>query len=208
MTLETWFGFLLIVCIFAIIPGPTIILVVGQAIANGSRSIVPLTAGVVAGDFIAMTLSLLGLGAVLAASSVLFGVLKWLGVCYLIYLGINAWRAEPNVIEDIEDRQNSVHPLKLFKSAFLVTAFNPKDIVFFVAFLPLFVDASKAAIPQFLILMATFLFVVTISISCFTSFATAVRQKLQQSSTQKNMNRASGCALIGAGILASTVDVK
>ena len=81
MTLETWFGFLLIVCIFAIIPGPTIILVVGQAIANGSRSIVPLTAGVVAGDFIAMTLSLLGLGAVLAASSVLFGVLKWLGVC-------------------------------------------------------------------------------------------------------------------------------
>ena len=169
MTLETWFGFLLIVCIFAIIPGPTIILVVGQAIANGSRSIVPLTAGVVAGDFIAMTLSLLGLGAVLAASSVLFGVLKWLGVCYLIYLGINAWRAEPNVIEDIEDRQNSVHPLKLFKSAFLVTAFNPKDIVFFVAFLPLFVDASKAAIPQFLILMATFLFVVTISISCFLS---------------------------------------
>ena len=76
MTMETWLGFVLVVCIFAIIPGPTVILVVGQAIANGSRAILPLTAGVVTGDFVAMSLSLIGLGAVLAASSVLFGVLK------------------------------------------------------------------------------------------------------------------------------------
>jgi len=65
MTTETWFSFVLVVCIFAIIPGPTVILVVGQAITNGSRAIVPLTAGVVSGDFVAMSLSLIGLGAVL-----------------------------------------------------------------------------------------------------------------------------------------------
>ena len=206
MTMETWLGFVLVVCIFAIIPGPTVILVVGQAIANGSRAILPLTAGVVAGDFVAMSLSLIGLGAVLAASSVLFGFLKWFGVFYLMYLGISAWRSEPKGFKDASKQQETVRPFALFKSSFVVTALNPKDIVFFVAFLPQFVDATQPVTTQFSILMITFLAIVTISISCFATFAGAVRHKIQGARTQKQMNRASGSVLIGAGILASTVE--
>jgi len=189
MTIEIWLSFVLVVCIFAIIPGPTVILVVGQAIANGSRAIVPLTAGVVTGDFVAMSLSLIGLGAVLAASSVLFGVLKWFGVCYLIYLGVKAWRTEPERSTDNGGDPEVVHPMSLFKSSFLVTALNPKDIVFFVAFLPQFVDTSRPVIPQFAILMATFLAIVTISISCFATFAGAVKHRIQGARAQKRMNR-------------------
>lgn len=206
MTFETWLSFVLVVCVFAVIPGPTVILVVGQAIANGRRAIFPLTAGVVTGDFVAMSLSLVGLGAVLAASSVLFGILKWFGVCYLIYLGVSAWRAEPKGIASDDHKLESVRQLTLFKSSFLVTALNPKDIVFFVAFLPQFVDTTKSVIPQFLILMATFLVIVTVSISCFATFAGSVKHKIQGVRAQKRMNRASGCVLIGAGLLASTVE--
>ena len=206
MTTETWFSFVLVVCIFAIIPGPTVILVVGQAITNGSRAIVPLTAGVVSGDFVAMSLSLIGLGAVLAASSVLFGILKWFGVFYLVYLGVKAFRIQPVDLTGEGREQKLVSPLSLFKSAFIVTALNPKDIVFFVAFLPQFVDTSQPVMQQFLILMATFLSIVTVSVGCFATFAGAVKHKIQGVRAQKNMNRASGCVLLGAGILASTVE--
>ena len=206
MTMETWLSFVLVVCVFAIIPGPTVILVVGQSIANGSRAIIPLTAGVVTGDFVAMSLSLIGLGAVLAASSVLFGVLKWFGVCYLIYLGIKAWRTEPQGIAGDTGQLEPVLPKTLFKSSFLVTALNPKDIVFFVAFLPQFVDSSRPVVLQFAVLMATFLAIVTVSVSCFATFAGAVKHRIQGVQAQKRMNRASGCVLLGAGLLASTVE--
>jgi len=160
----------------------------------------------VTGDFVAMSLSLIGLGAVLAASAVLFGVLKWFGVCYLIYLGVSAWRSEPQNITGENNKQEIVNSLTLFKSSFLVTALNPKDIVFFVAFLPQFVDTSQSVMPQFFVLMATFLAIVTVSISCFAIFAGVVRHKIKGPQVQKWMNRASGCVLVGAGVLASSVE--
>jgi len=92
MTIEIWLTFVAVVLVFALIPGPTVILVVGQAIAHGKKSVIPLVAGVLCGDFVAMSLSLLGLGAILATSATLFFILKWFGVGYLIYLGIKTWR--------------------------------------------------------------------------------------------------------------------
>ena len=91
MSLEVYIGFVLASSLILIIPGPTVILVVSQAIARGRKAVVPLVAGVVAGDFTAMTMSLLGLGALLAASAQLFTLLKWIGALYLIYLGIKLW---------------------------------------------------------------------------------------------------------------------
>lgn len=88
MALEIWITFISVVFIFAIIPGPTVILVLGQAISHGKKSVIPLVSGVLIGDFVAMTLSLLGLGAVLATSATLFLILKWFGIGYLVYLGI------------------------------------------------------------------------------------------------------------------------
>ena len=205
MTLETWISFVLVVCIFAVIPGPTVILVIGQALANGKRAVVPLTAGVVLGDFVAMSLSFIGLGAVLVASSVLFGILKWFGVCYLIYLGIHTWMSDPK--EDTTgDREHVMAPIAMFKSSFLVTALNPKDIVFFIAFLPQFVDSTEPAISQFAILMATFLVIVTTSISCFAAFASSARHRFTEYPMRKLMTRISGFVLVGAGILTATAE--
>ena len=95
MNLEVWIPFALASALILIIPGPTIILVISQAVAHGRKSVVPLAAGVLLGDFTAMTLSLLGLGAVLSASAALFHIFKWVGVIYLFYLGIKLWKLDP-----------------------------------------------------------------------------------------------------------------
>ena len=76
-----------------VIPGPTILLVISYALGRGMRAALPVAVGVALGDFTAMTLSMLGVGALLATSSLLFTVLKWLGAAYLIWLGIQLWRA-------------------------------------------------------------------------------------------------------------------
>src|SRR5690349_22078864 len=93
MSLETWLAFTAAASILLVIPGPTILLVISYALGQGLRTALPVAAGVALGDFTAMTLSMLGLGALLTASSVLFTILKWAGAAYLIWLGIQLWRA-------------------------------------------------------------------------------------------------------------------
>ncbi|MBE0583778.1 MAG: LysE family transporter, partial [Desulfofustis sp.] len=93
MLLSNWLAFVFAASIILIIPGPTIILVISLALSHGRRSVAPLVAGVVCGDLTAMTFSLAGLGALLAASAHLFLVFKWLGALYLIYLGVRLWRS-------------------------------------------------------------------------------------------------------------------
>jgi threonine/homoserine/homoserine lactone efflux protein len=93
MTLETWLAFTAASAVLLVIPGPTILLVVSYALGQGWRTALPMAIGVALGDFTAMTLSLLGLGALLAASATLFPILKWAGAAYLIWLGIKLWRA-------------------------------------------------------------------------------------------------------------------
>jgi len=84
MTIEIWLAFLTAVVVLFLIPGPIMILVISESITNGKKSVLPLVSGVLLGGFVAMSLSLLGLGAVLATSATLFQILKWLGVCYLV----------------------------------------------------------------------------------------------------------------------------
>ena len=88
MPIETWLAFVAASAVLLVIPGPTILLVVSYALGQGRRVALPVAAGVALGDFTAMTLSMLGLGALLATSATLFTVLKWIGAGYLIWLGI------------------------------------------------------------------------------------------------------------------------
>src|SRR5947208_436735 len=95
MNLATWLAFAAASIVLLLIPVPTVILVVSYASTQGKRVALAVAAGVALGDFTAMTLSLAGLGALLAASATLFSLLKWVGAAYLVYLGIRLWRAEP-----------------------------------------------------------------------------------------------------------------
>ena len=93
MSWETWAAFTAASALLMIIPGPTILLVISYALGQGWRAAFPMAIGVALGDFTAMTLSMLGLGALLAASATVFTILKWVGAAYMIWLGIKLWRA-------------------------------------------------------------------------------------------------------------------
>ena len=205
MSLEMWLAFVIAAEIILVIPGPTIILVVSQAIAHGRKSVIPLVAGVLGGDFTAMTLSLLGLGAVLSASATLFVILKWIGALYLIYLGVKLWRTVPDgEAAAVAVREASAG--SLFKDAYIVTALNPKSIAFFVAFLPQFINHQTATLPQFLILGATFLTMATLNAALYAIFAGHLRDTLRKAKVRKLFDRCGGSALIGAGVMTAAME--
>ena len=204
MNLEVWIAFALASALILIMPGPTIILVISQAVTHGRRSVVPLVAGVLLGDFTAMTLSLLGLGAILSASAALFNIFKWVGVIYLIYLGIKLWRLDPrnNLIKYNAENASA---RSLLGSSFIPTALNPKSIAFFVAFLPQFIDPLKPAFFQLILLGGTFLLLATINAALYAFFAGQLSEHMRKRNMRKLFSRCGGSALIGAGIFTAAM---
>jgi threonine/homoserine/homoserine lactone efflux protein len=201
---EIWLAYIIAAEIILVIPGPTIILVVSQAITHGRRSVAPLVAGVTCGDATAMTFSLLGLGTIMSASATLFTVTKWVGAVYLVYLGIKTWRTRPQSGAWKELGLNGSNRT-LFKRAYIVTALNPKGIAFFVAFLPQFVNPQGNHFSQLLILGSTFLVLATINAAVYAFFAGALRDTLGRPGARRWFNRCGGSALIGAGVLTAVM---
>ncbi|RJQ49500.1 MAG: LysE family translocator [Desulfobacteraceae bacterium] len=204
MTFQVWAAFLIAAGIVVVIPGPTIISVISLSIAHGRRAVIPLVIGVTLGDFVAMSLSLLGLGAVLSASAALFNTLKMIGALYLIYLGLKLWRSDP-VSGDSSSSRKPVSGTSLIRSLFVTTALNPKSIAFFIAFLPLFVNPAARVLPQLLVLEATFLFLAAVNAAAYAFFSGHLREKVQTPQARRWFNRCGGTALIGAGLLTATM---
>ncbi|SLM28625.1 Lysine exporter protein (LYSE/YGGA) [Desulfamplus magnetovallimortis] len=204
MSLELYITYIFATTLILVIPGPTIILVISQAVNHGRKSVMPLAAGVVLGDFTAMTLSLLGLGAIMSTSATLFILFKWIGALYLLYLGINMWRANPKSGE-IQHGKKEISPLSLFKSSFIVTALNPKGIAFFVAFLPQFINHNEPLLSQLLLLGGTFLFMALVNATLYALFATQLRKSIEKTSVNKWFNRCGGAALIGASLFTASM---
>jgi threonine/homoserine/homoserine lactone efflux protein len=198
MTLETWLAFTAASAVLLVIPGPTILLVVSYALGQGWRTALPMAIGVALGDFTAMTLSLLGLGALLAASATLFTVLKWVGAAYLVWLGIKLWRAGGAL--DAKPRTDATSALKMLGHAWLVTAINPKGLTFFIAFLPQFIDPKHALLPQVGVFAATFLILAFANVITYALIASRARSVVQSQRTMRVINRTGGSLLIGAGV--------
>ena len=195
---HTWIAFAAAAEALLIIPGPTVLLVVSYALAQGRRSAWATVPGVAAGDFTAMALSLLGLGAVLAASAELFTVLKLCGAAYLLYLGIKVLRAP--VPEQLDENAPQEHARwRITAHAYAVTALNPKGIVFYVAFFPLFLSADKPLLPQILTFGATFLVMATTNAALYAVLAGQVTRFLRGYRARKNLNRAAGGILLLTG---------
>ncbi len=203
MSIETYVIFLLTSLVVVLIPGPTVMLVVSQAMSTGKRAVVPLSIGVGLGDLAAMTFSFVGLGAVLATSTLLFSVLKLGGAAYLIFLGIKMFRAPVATIHEASQIP-ATSSRRQFASAFLTTALNPKSITFFVAFLPQFVSHKAELVPQFLLLGVTFLILGMLNVTAYACFASRLRTLLTKPQALKRFNRIGGSVMLGAGILTAT----
>ncbi|MCV3736804.1 LysE family translocator [Rhizobium sp. TRM96647] len=202
MSFEHWLAFAAASAIMLAIPGPTILLVISYALGHGRKTTGATVAGVALGDFTAMTASMLGLGALLATSATIFTVLKWVGAAYLVWLGIKLWRAPVASAGTAEgDAAPEERPFRIFAHAYVVTALNPKSIVFFVAFLPQFLDLSQPVLPQMVIFEITFLVLATLNATTYALMASAARGTIRKPAVQRAVNRVGGSLLIGAGLL-------
>ena len=199
MSFETWLAFAIAASVIILIPGPTVMMLVGYGLAKG-RGIALLTMpGVALGNLLAITLAFAGVGALLAASATAFMIVKWLGAAYLIWLGIGLWRAKPETLGEGQAHQRQ-RPKRIFLHAFAVTALNPKSIAFFMAFLPQFVSSEAPLLPQYLILTLTWVAVSAIFDSIYALAAGTARETIQRPGLIKAVNRLGGSVMIGAGV--------
>ena len=203
MALETWLAFAAASTILVLIPGPTVLLVVSYALGQGFRTALPMAIGVALGDFTAMTLSMLGVGALLAASATVFALLKWLGAAYLVWLGTRLWRAGGAL--DAAPRTDAASAAKLLGHAWLVTSLNPKGITFFVAFLPQFWDPGADFLTQMILFEATFIGLASANALGYALLASRARGLVKSRRAVGLLNKAGATCLIGAGIAAVSV---
>lgn len=200
MSLELWLAFAAACAVILAIPGPTVLLVVSYALGHGRRSALATVAGVALGDLTSITAAMLGLGALLLTSAALFTVLRWIGAAYLIYLGIQLWRAPVASVEGMALRET--RPARMFLHAYVVTALNPKSIVFFVAFLPQFIDLSAPVMTSMIIVGATFVVMAALNALAYALMASVARGAIRRASVQRAVNRIGGSLLISSGLLA------
>lgn len=200
MNIELWFAFVATSAALLAIPGPVVMVLFGYTMGYGRAIAVAAIPGVVLGDFVAMTISLLGAGAILQASATIFMGLKLVGAAYLVWLGVQIWRSDvkPVAVGEVPTGQRK---LAVFRDTFLVTALNPKDIVFFVAFLPQFIVTEHPALPQILIIEATFLGLVVISTTTWILLSGTFISRLKDTRKLKFVNRIGASCLVGAGSL-------
>ncbi len=203
MSFESWAAFAAASAVLLVIPGPTVLLVVSYALGQGWRTALPMAIGVALGDFTAMTLSMLGLGALLATSASLFTALKWIGAAYLVYLGIKLWRTGDHL--EARPRTDAVSAAKMLGHAWLVTALNPKSITFFVAFLPAFIDARSDFWTQMIAFEGTFLVLAFANAFGYAVVASRARRFISSSRAIGVVNKVGGGLLVGAGAATVTL---
>ena len=200
MTVHHWLAFAAASEVLVAIPGPTVLLVVSYALGHGRRSAYATVAGVALGDFTAMTASMVGLGALLAASATAFTLVKWVGAAYLVFLGVKLWRAPVGTPGGAA--QEMARPRRILLHAYAVTALNPKSIVFFIAFVPQFLDAGAPLPPQMALFVATFVTLAALNALLYALMASAARRTIRKPAIQRAVNRLGGSLLIGAGCFA------
>ncbi len=199
---ETLITFIIASFVLLVIPGPTIIMVVAQALAHGRRVAFASVAGVGLGDLAAASLSIIGVGTILAASSSVFLVVKWLGAAYLVYIGVKMW-ITPVSIPDIEAAPAVGDRGSVFRDSFLVTLLNPKGIVFFMAFVPQFIAAREPFAPQAAVFVVVFVLLGILNAWAYAMLASGARNAIRQPSVLRAATRTGAVFLIGAGIFSA-----
>ena len=202
MTLETSHAFFVASWLISASPGAGAISAMAAASRFGLARAMANIGGLIAGILFVLTIVAAGLGALLAASAVAFTVVKWLGVAYLVWLGVEQWRA-PAFAVDADAAAGTLGGTRrqLFVRGFLVNATNPKGIVFMLAVLPQFIDPARPQLVQYAICGATLAFTDLVVMTGYAAFAAKALRLLRRPHHIRAMNRAFGGLLMTMGAL-------
>ena len=199
MNAHLWIGFALASLLMGLVPGPGAMSIVGYAIGSGRRTALASVAGMAVGNVVAMSLSLAGVGALLAASALAFTILKWVGALYLIGLGMAAIARSGTRSDNVPSRQPT-SPWTAFAGNVAVGVFHPKTIVFFVAFAPQFVSPRGDYVLQAVTLVLTFGAIVGCTDTIYALCAAMASRLAERRRTDRWAKRLSGGILIVAGL--------
>lgn len=198
MSFNAWLLFAGTETVLCLTPGPAVLFVLSYGLACGGRASLWASAGVLAGNACYFALSALGLGAVLLASYEVFTLIKYLGALYLVYLGVQTVRGVGLALRP-ERAQEDRGSLRALTRGFALQAANPKALVFFVALLPQFIDASRAVWPQVLILGVTSVVIEFTVLAGYGYMAARAAGLTRQVRFRKLTNRVCGGMLVVAG---------
>ncbi|MGE5097860.1 MAG: LysE family translocator [Betaproteobacteria bacterium] len=199
MDLSVWITYFIATIVLSVTPGPGVFSSISSGLHHGFRLGWWNALGMQAANVLHVTVVSVGLGAILLASETLFSIIKWLGVAYLLYLGVVTWRARPRGFEDQGD-DHARTPWQVFLRGFLVNLTNPKGIIFFVAILPQFIDVARPQALQYAILAATTFAVDLVIMMGYTALAAKVLRVMRDPSRLRWMNRTLGGAFVAAGV--------
>ena len=180
--------------ILMLIPGPNVALIVANSLAFGVRAGLVTVAGTSAAMVVQLAVATLGVTALLGALAQAFGLLRWLGVAYLVWLGVQAWRTPADDL----GQTRAVSAGKIFGRGFLVSLTNPKTLAFYAAFLPQFLDPSAPLGPQMAILGASFVATALVIDGGWALVAGRVRPLVARFGRLRN--RLTGAILVGAAV--------
>jgi len=196
MDLDLYLTFVLATSVLMLIPGPNVALIVANSVAYGTRYGLLTVAGTGSAMVAQLALTVLGMSALLGTLAQWFEWIRWLGVAYLLWLGIRQWRAEP--VDLTRTRPQYRSPREIFLRGIIVSFTNPKTLLFYGAFFPQFITPGADIVPQIVLLSATFLVIGIMLDGCWALLAGRVRNVLAVRGRLRN--RLSGGMLIGAGV--------
>jgi len=197
MDIELYLAFVLATAVLIIIPGPAVSLIVANSLAYGGRRALVTVAGTSSAIVVHLLVLTLGMTSLLLFLAEWFEWLRWLGVAYLVYLGVQQWRAKPLALDD---QAPSVSRQRLYWQGFIINATNPKTLFFYAAFFPQFIDPAQPGLTQMAILSVTFVVVATLLDGSYALLGGHLRQFLRDRRRALLRNRVTGSLLIGAGV--------
>ena len=199
MTFATWITFFIAGCLIAVSPGSGAIMSMSHGLAYGLRKASATVLGLQIGLLLVFVIAGAGVGSLLMASELAFGVVKTVGALYLMYCGVSQWRAAPGAGTGAAAPASRPSFGRRVLTGFLTNATNPKGIIFMVAVLPQFISQRSALVPQLLILGATMITIDTVVMHGYAWLAASMQGYFRDARALKKQNRFFGGVLVLAG---------
>ncbi len=198
MSFEAGLSFFIAVFIFGVTPGPGVFAIIARALTEGARSCFFLSLGMTISDMLYLIAACLGLAAIATHWGGFFLVVRIVGAFYLIFLGWKMWTA-PIAIKKEQILENTQSSLFSFMQGFLISASNPKVILFYIAFLPNFMDLSALESKDIAVAALLTVLSLMLGLSAIAWFAASARRLFESDKGQKSLNRSAGSIMLGAG---------
>ena len=201
MELSTWLTFFIAAWLISLSPGAGAVAAMSAGLNHGFARGYVMSFGLILGIWTQVLVVGLGLGALIAASSLAFAIVKWLGVAYLVWLGIKQWRAPARPIVETDADGTNVSPRALILRGWMINAVNPKGTVFLLAVVPQFLDLSRSLAPQYLVIAATLALTDLVVMGGYTALAAKLLRLLKSPRQIRALNRTFGSLFVAAGAL-------